>query len=103
MKITHRKPLDDLSVSPRRARMALRKAGLMHQVKALMDDPATDPDLVDAWEYALDFQRQSPLILGVADALGWTSEQLDALFIEASFAESQSPQPQLIFRIAQGR
>ena len=87
MKITYRKNLDDLSVSPRRARMALRKAGLMAPVQALMDDPETDPDLVDAWEYALDFQRQSPLILGVAQALGWTDEQLDALFIEASGVE----------------
>lgn len=87
MKIVYRKNVDELSVSPRRARKALREAGLYDQVQALMDNPATDPNLVDAWEYALDFQRQSPLILGVAQALGWTEEQLDSLFVLASLGE----------------
>lgn len=87
MKIVYRKNVDELSVSPRRARKALRDAGLYDQVQALMDNPATDPNLVDAWEYALDFQRQSPLILGVAQALDWTEEQLDSLFVLASLSE----------------
>jgi hypothetical protein len=87
MKIVYRKNLDELSVSPRRARKALRDAGLYDAVQALMNDPATPPDLVDAWEYALDFQRQSPLVLGVAKALGWSEETLDLLFASASLPE----------------
>lgn len=87
MKIVYRKNVDELRVSPRRARKALRDAGLYDQVQALMDNPATDPNLVDAWEYALDFQRQSPLILGVAQALSWSEDQLDSLFVLASLSE----------------
>jgi hypothetical protein len=87
MKITFRKNLDDLEVDPIQAREAIRRAGLMPQVEALIADPQT-PDLIrSAWEYALKFKRRSPTILAVAQALGWTAEQLDALFIEASGVE----------------
>ena len=83
MKIVHRRNLDDLSVDPIQAREAIRRAGFLPQVEALINDPATDPLVKAAWEYALVFKRQSPTILAVADALGWTSEQLDDLFIVA--------------------
>lgn len=87
MKITYRKNLDDLEVDPIQAREAIRRAGLMPQVEALIDDPETPALVKSAWEYALKFKRQSPTILVVAQALGWTDEQLDALFIEASGVE----------------
>ena len=84
MKITFRKNLDDLEVSPIQAREAIRLAGLLPQVEALIDDQNTPALVKSAWEYALSFNRQSPTILAVANALGWSSEQLDDLFIEAS-------------------
>lgn len=87
MKITVRKPLDELSVDPIQAREAIRRAGLLPQVEALIADPETPALVKSAWEYALVFKRQSPTILAVAQALGWTDEQLDALFIEASGVE----------------
>lgn len=87
MKITYRKNLDDLEVDPIQAREAIRRAGLLPQVEALIADPETPPLVKSAWEYALSFKRQSPTILAVAQALGWTDEQLDALFIEASGVE----------------
>lgn len=87
MRIVYRKNLDDLEVDPIQAREAIRRAGLMPQVEALIADPQT-PDLIrSAWEYALKFKRQSPTILAVAQALGWTDKQLDDLFIEASGVE----------------
>ena len=87
MKITYRKNLDDLEVDPIQAREAIRRAGLLPQVEALIADPTTPALVKSAWEYALKFKRQSPTILAVAQALGWTDEQLDALFIEASGVE----------------
>jgi hypothetical protein len=87
MKITFRKNLDYLEVDPIQAREAIRRAGLMPQVEALIADPQTPELIRSAWEYALKFKRRSPTILAVADALGWTSEQLDDLFIEASGVE----------------
>ena len=87
MKIVYRKNLDDLEVYPIQAREAIRRAGLMPQVEALIADPETPALVKSAWEYALKFKRQSPTILAVAQALGWTDEQLDALFIEASGVE----------------
>lgn len=87
MKVVVRKPLDELSVDPIQAREAIRRAGLLPQVEALIADPETPALVKSAWEYALVFKRQSPTILAVAQALGWTDEQLDALFIEASGVE----------------
>jgi len=87
MKISHRKPLDELSVDPIQAREAIRRAGLLPAVEAYMNDPATDPLVKSAWEYALSFKRTSPTILSVASAMGWSDEQLDALFIEANRVE----------------
>ena len=87
MKITHRLELDSLEVDPIQAREAIRRAGLLPQVEALIADPETPALVKSAWEYALKFKRQSPTILAVAQALGWTDEQLDALFIEASGVE----------------
>ncbi len=80
MKITYRKNLDDLEVDPIQAREAIRRAGLLPQVEALIADPETPALVKSAWEYALKFKRQSPTILAVAQALGWTDEQLDDLF-----------------------
>ena len=80
MKIVYRKNLDDLEVDPIQAREAIRRAGLLPQVEALIADPETPALVKSAWEYALKFKRQSPTILAVAQALGWTDEQLDDLF-----------------------
>lgn len=84
MKINYRKPLDDLTVDPIQAREAIRRAGLLQSVETYIAAPTTDPLVKSAWEYALSFKRTSPTILHVADALGWSDQQLDDLFIEAS-------------------
>ena len=87
MKIVYRKPLDDLSVDPIQAREAIRRAGLLSAVETYINDPGTDPLVKSAWEYALSFKRTSPTILSVASAMGWTDEQLDLLFVQASQIE----------------
>ena len=87
MKIVYRKPLDDLSVDPIQAREAIRRAGLLPAVENYINDPATDPLVKSAWEYALSFKRTSPTILAVAAAMGWTDDELDLLFVTASQIE----------------
>jgi hypothetical protein len=87
MKILYRKNLDTLSVDPIQAREAIRRAGLLEAVESYINAPGTDPLVKSAWEYALTFKRTSPTILAVAASMGWTDEQLDALFIEASGVE----------------
>lgn len=70
------------------ARAVLRTAGLYDQVKAIMEDPATDPIVVDAWEYETEFRRNSPTILSLGAELGLTDEQIDDLFEQAKTIEA---------------
>lgn len=66
---------------------ALHLNGLLAAVKTIMADPATDPLTVLAFDSAQTFKRQSPMVLNMAQALGWTDEQVDDLFIAASQIE----------------
>ena len=86
-KITFRKPLDDLAIDPVQARVALEEAGLLADVEALVANPSTPAAIRQAWEYTLKFTRQSPSILAVAQALGWSDQVLDDLFIAGSRVE----------------
>lgn len=47
------------------------------------DEPLKDV-LNSLWEYANHFERQNPQLIGMAQLLGLTSEQLDDLFILAN-------------------
>lgn len=74
------------AVSMRQARLALDDAGLLDGVDAAI---AAIPDLrkrrkakID-WEYAQEVQRHHGLVPVMAQALGMTEAQLDALFIAA--------------------
>lgn len=72
------------SVSRFQARAALHLAGLLDQVQALMDNPATDPLARLAWQDAQEFRRSSPTVLSMGAALGMTDPQLDQLFTQAA-------------------
>ena len=84
MKIVHRAPLDNMVVSPFQAKAALQLAGLLETVETYMVNPATDPVVRLAWQHASEYRRQSPTVLAIADHFGWTTEQLDNLFVTAS-------------------
>jgi len=75
-------------VSRFQARAALRQAGLRSQVEAIMDDPATDPLVIDAWADAQEFRRMSPTILALTGQLGLTETEVDDLFRQASLIEA---------------
>lgn len=69
------------AVSPLQARRALRQAGLLDAVTALV--AASDADTRDAWEYAVEFRRDDPLLRALAGQLGLTEADIDNLFRSA--------------------
>ena len=70
------------TISPLQAKVALHRAGLLTTVEAMVAAGDTETQL--AWANATEFTRTSPLLNGMAEALGLTSEQLDDLFTVAS-------------------
>ena len=71
-------------VTPFQAKAALLNADLLDDIEALMADPAADRLIVLAWNNAITFERLSPMVAGIAAALGWTDEELDDLFAAAA-------------------
>lgn len=74
-------PVPDV-ITPRQCRIMLAQHGLLSQVEAAV--ASMDEATRITWEYAIEFQRNDPLLLAVAEGLGLSSEQLDAMFIAAA-------------------
>jgi hypothetical protein len=72
-------------VSTLQADIALTQFGLLETVEAAV--AASDSITQKAWNKALEFRRLSPLIIGLAESLGWTDAQLDELFEAAALIE----------------
>lgn len=75
-------------VSRFQAEAALHLAGVLDDVEAVIADPATDPLVQIAWNRVTEFRRLSPMIAGIALALGWSDAQLDQLFETAAGIEA---------------
>lgn len=73
-------PVVPESISPRQFRQALTHFGFRQQVDAAVAASA-DQDLKDWYEWSTDFQRHHPEVLAMAAALGFTSDQLDQVWI----------------------
>lgn len=73
-------------VSMRQARAALIMNGLDEAVDAAVRAiPGIEGKLaVNDWDRATELRRDHPLVQALTPALGLTSEQLDALFVQAS-------------------
>jgi hypothetical protein len=69
-------------VTPLQMRRALRALNLRESVESAAQ--AAGPEVMDAWDYALEVRRDNPLLVGMAAQLGITDDQLDALFSLAS-------------------
>jgi hypothetical protein len=67
------------TVSRFQAKAALMQAGLYEQVEAAIAG-ANDPLVTLAWNEALSFERGSPTIAGIAQAVGLSDAQVDDLF-----------------------
>jgi hypothetical protein len=74
------------TISPRQIRLALLSLGITQEnVKTLINalpSPTNEQALI-AWEYSTFFERNAPLVEDLGNALGLTTEQLDALWIAA--------------------
>ena len=66
------------SCTPFQGRMALSDASLLTNAEAAVN--AADDKTKTAWEYALIWQRSSPMISALGAALGMTDVQIDDLF-----------------------
>ena len=76
-----------LSITPRQIRLQLLSLGITQTMilEALesLESPTKEAALID-WEYALEFDRNNPLVEEVGQMLGWTSSQLDDLWTAAA-------------------
>jgi hypothetical protein len=68
-------------ITPRQARLILLKYELLDDIEAMI---ITDRALSIWWEYSTEIERSNPQLLVACSSLGITSEQLDAMFLEAS-------------------
>jgi hypothetical protein len=66
------------SVSPRQIRQALTQVGLRSVIEESIN--GGDQNAKDWYEYATSFERKHPIVLGMAQALGITEQQLDDLW-----------------------
>lgn len=66
------------------ARMALRNAGLYDAAVDLMGQPDTPVSVIEAWDSAQEFRRESENVKSMAAALGLNESQLDDLFVAAA-------------------
>jgi hypothetical protein len=72
------------TVTPFQGRVALSDANLLTQVEALIADPTVDANTKIAWEYAIEWKRNSPMITSLSTALNMTDTQVDDLFKAAA-------------------
>lgn len=70
------------SCTPFQGRVALSNAGLLAQVEAAIQ--SADDKTKIAWEYAILWERMSPMILSLSSALGLSETQVDDLFKQAA-------------------
>ena len=61
-------------------KLGLLDMGELDEVKAVMADPETPERVVIMWEDSGRFERMNPELLSFAEVMGYTDEQLDALF-----------------------
>lgn len=65
-------------ISPRQFRQSLTKYGFRASVDGAVN--AADQDTKDWYEYATQFERHHPRVIGMAAQLGYTAAQLDQIW-----------------------
>lgn len=71
-------------VSPYQAKTALMYTGLYETVETMIN-ASNNPILKIAWNSATEFNKNSPLIQALAQQLNLSEEQVDVLFLSASY------------------
>lgn len=75
-------PIVPQSVTPARAKIALHRAGHLEQVEAIV--AAAGGEVAIWYANASAWVRTNPYVLSIGTQLNLTSEQIDALFIDAA-------------------
>lgn len=74
-------------VTPRQIRLALLNSGVLltdiENAINTLPEPQKTQALI-AWEYSTAFQRNNPFVLSIGTMLGWSDEQIDALWALAA-------------------
>ena len=82
--VTEAEIIVPFEITPRQARQALLTYGITSEaiVTAIntLSSPTKEKALIE-WEYSIAFQRNNPLVGMVGQMLGWSSSQLDALWV----------------------
>ena len=74
-------------VSQRQLRTQLIIQGIsVAEIETVINSLPTQDRLIAqvAWDYAVTFERESPLLIGIASALGFSASDVDNIFINAS-------------------
>jgi len=66
------------SVTPLQIRRALRQTGLLDEVQSFIESSSVE--VREAWEYAIQIDRNNELIIGAANAIGVSEQEVDNLF-----------------------
>lgn len=75
-------PVVPQSITPRQCRLLLLQQGQLASVEAMIASSTEDVRIT--WEYALEFNRNDPLLNSLATGMGWTTQEIDSFFIAAS-------------------
>lgn len=70
-------------ITPYQGKAQLLTEGMLSDVEAIVST-STDPYLKLAWNNAIMWERQSPMIASVAAAMGMTDAEVDDLFVAAA-------------------
>lgn len=66
------------SVTPLQIRRALRQVGLLDEVQNFVENSSAE--VREAWEYAIQIDRNNDLIIGAANTIGISEQEVDSLF-----------------------
>lgn len=75
------------SISRRQAKQLLIQLGQIELIQNIInatEDPIEKQLLQSWWDDSQTFERHHPTVIGMNSLLGWTEEDLDIMFIEAS-------------------
>ncbi len=67
-----------MSVTPLQIRRALRQVELLDEVQNFIENSSAE--VREAWEYAIQIDRNNELIIGAANAIGVSEQEVDNLF-----------------------
>lgn len=70
------------TITPRQCRLVLFAQGLLPTVEDMITQQGEQARIT--WEYAVEFNRNDPLLNSLGAALNLTEEQIDQMFIAAS-------------------